>query len=137
MSTLDALQLAREKELDLVEVQPNIDPPVARILDYGQWQYQQTKQPTKKAKRVEIKTIKLSLKIGQHDIAVRQKQADKFMSKGDRVQLALRLRGRERDRKDLAREIIENFMKGIGYPLNIDKPLSYLGSELSITFGKK
>lgn len=137
MPTHEALQLARERELDLVEVQPNIQPPVARILDFGQWQYQQTRQQTKKAHKVEIKTIKLSLKIGQHDIEVRQKQADKFLQKGDRVCLALRLRGRERDRKDLAKEIIEKFMDGMGYALAIDKPLSFLGSELSITFGKK
>jgi translation initiation factor IF-3 len=106
-------------------------------MDYGQWQYKQARTQTNKAKKIEIKVIQLSLKIGQHDIDVRVKRTEQFFAKGDKVKVVLRLRGREKTRKDLAADIIRNFVTALGPDVVIEKPLSFQGAELSITIGKK
>ncbi len=137
LPTHEALALAREKELDLVEVSPIAKPPVAKIMDYGQWQYKQARTQVNKAKKIEVKVIQLSLKIGQHDIDVRIKRAEQFFAKGDKVKVVLRLRGREKTRKDLAADIIRNFSTALGPDIIIEKPLSFQGAELSITIAKK
>ena len=77
MPTAQAIALARERELDLVEVSPLAQPPVAKILNFGQLKYQQSKTQ-QKAKKVELKTVKISFKMGQHDLDVRQMQIKKF-----------------------------------------------------------
>lgn len=133
-----ALNLAAEKDLDLVEVSPLAQPPVCKIIDYGKFQYQQNRGE-KKVKQLETKCIRLSLKIGQHDIEVKQKQAKKFLTKGHNVKIELRLKGREKAYtfKDKAIEVIRNFIGGLGEEYNMDKEIQQLGPILSATISKK
>ncbi len=111
MDTREALKIAQEKELDLIEVFPKSDPPVCKILDYGQFQYQQSrKNQAQKSniKKVEIKGIRISFKIGKHDLDLRKNQAVKFLNKGYKVKIEMILRGRERKyAKDAAGKVSE------------------------------
>ena len=109
-----ALQMAKEKELDLVEVNPKASPSICKILDYGSYLYQQEKAKKKqkaKQKKIEVKGIRLSLKIGQHDLEMRKSQALSFFEKGDKVKIEMILRGRERAFLNRARTIMEDFVK--------------------------
>lgn len=112
MTTAKALQLAREQELDLVEVSPKAQPPVAKITDYGRLRYQKEKEVQKqkvKQKKVEVKDIRLSLRISPHDLEMRLQQAIKFLGRGDKIKIEINLRGRERQMAGKAVEIIKNF----------------------------
>lgn len=107
--------LAYEKELDLVLVNPNANPPVAKLMDYDKELYQQEKAKRKqkaKQKNTEVKEIKLSIKIEKHDIETKARRAMKFLDKGNKVKVLIILRGRENLFKDKVEELIEEF-KGI------------------------
>lgn len=112
--TEQALRLAEERNLDLVEVSPQTRPPVCRIIDFGKYQYQQTKKQREqraKQKKTGLKGIRIGLRTGQHDLEMKAKQADKFLEKGHKVRLEIILRGREKAHQDLAKEKLENFRK--------------------------
>jgi len=114
MRTDDALRLAYEKGLDLIEVSPNITPPVCKIMDYGKYLYKATKrrkQQIAKQKKIEVKTIRLSARIEKHDLEFKAKNAIKFMKKGNKVKLEMTLKGRERAHMDFARGKLDNFLK--------------------------
>lgn len=124
-----ALQMAREKELDLVEISPKENPPIAKFLDFGKFKYEKEKEMRKQkahAKQIEVKGIRLSLKISSGDIGVRQTQAEDFLNNGDKVRIEMILKGRERQHGDLAREIINNFVKAIGekVKIKVEQPLT-------------
>lgn len=134
--TADALKMARERGFDLVEVAPVAKPPVAKILDYGKFQYQQEKQMRKakaSVKKVETKGIRLSLRIGQNDRDMRLGQAKKFIEEGNRVKIEIALRGREHQHTDLAREIIKKFIDelNVQVPVIVEQPMSKLMGRLS------
>ncbi len=106
----DALALAEEAGLDLVEVAPNANPPVCKILDYGKYKYQAQKKAAearKKQKTVEVKEIKMRPTIDTHDYEVKMKALKKFLSKGDKVKVSVRFRGREMAHANLGRELLE------------------------------
>lgn len=110
----DALSLAREKDFDLVEVSPNVIPPVCKIMDYGKYLYKLTKQKRQhgaKQKKVEIKGIRLSVRTEKHDLEFKAKNAVKFMKKGNRVKIDMILKGREKANKDFADEKFDNFLQ--------------------------
>lgn len=111
-----ALQIAREKELDLIQITDKVEPPVCKLGDYGKFLYQQKKkeQKTRGKQAGEIKGIRLSFGISEHDIKVRVKQAEKFLKKGDKVRLEMRLRGRERVLGNFAKEKIDKFLAALG-----------------------
>jgi translation initiation factor IF-3 len=98
MKTFDALRMAREQELDLVEVSPNVHPPIAKIMDYGKYQYQKSKEEKArgKVKPQETKAVRVGFKTGEHDLAFKAKKADRFLQEGHIVKVELTLRGRER-----------------------------------------
>lgn len=133
MSTPIALKLAQDKGLDLVEVDPTTQPPVCKILDFGQFQYQQSRksqQQKTRTKKVETKGIRLSYKIGKHDLDFRVKQAAKFLAKGDKVKIETILRGREkRYTKEAGDKIIE-FIKILGEDVIIEQPIKIQGNQL-------
>ncbi|PKM91629.1 translation initiation factor IF-3 [Candidatus Falkowbacteria bacterium HGW-Falkowbacteria-1] len=113
METYKALQIAQEAGFDLVEVNPKAEIPVVKILDLGQFKYEQDKKRHKQKvlqKKVEIKNIKVSLRISGHDFDVRVEQAVKFLTKGNKVKIDLNLRGREKQHFDKAREVISDFL---------------------------
>ncbi len=114
METPKALDLAKEKGYDLVEVSSKSKPPVCRLLDYNKYKYKRDKQMRKhKAhqKRREIKGIRLSLRIGPHDLRFKAERAEKFLSQRYKVKVELILKGREHAHTDLARDIMKNFSK--------------------------
>lgn len=124
--TEQALQMAKEKELDLVEIVPNTRPPVAKIMDFGKYQYQKAKEAQQQKanqKRTEIKGLRIGLKTDEHDIEVRKKQAEKFLSQGNKVKIEIRLKGREKAHQPLARVTLENFIKSIETPNKIEQEI--------------
>lgn len=131
-----AIEIARSKELDLVEVSPKAEPPVCKILDYGQFKYQKEKEARKQraqAKEVEMKEIRLSVRIGAHDRDVRVKQAAKFLERGDKVKVELPMRGREKAHKEVAEEVVSGFVEALKayYPLRIEQELKYINGRFS------
>ncbi|MDD4412214.1 MAG: translation initiation factor IF-3 [Patescibacteria group bacterium] len=108
----EALRMAEEAELDLVEVNPTAELPICKIIDYGQFKYERDKKSQKqkvKAKKTDTKCVRLSVRIGEHDFNVRLNQAKGFLIKGDKVKIEIRLRGRERQHPELAAKVINNF----------------------------
>lgn len=141
MRTADALQKARELELDLVIIQPKAEPPVAKIVDFGRYKYEKDKESRKqkaKVKTVEVKGIRLSVRIGAHDLEVRRSQAQKFLENGDRVKIEIILRGRERRHGDLAQQIIQQFIDSLGQLIDIkvEQPIARQGSQLTSIVSK-
>lgn len=112
----EALAQAEEAGFDLIEVNPTSVPPIVRIADYGQFKYERDKKVQKQRahlKKSEIKGLRLSIRIGDHDFAVRKEQAKKFLSKGDKLRLELQLRGRERQHPELARQMVDKFIAAL------------------------
>jgi translation initiation factor IF-3 len=105
-----AIQLAQEAGLDLVEISPNQDPPVAKILDYGRFKYQAQKKATearKKQKTIEIKEIKMRPNIDVHDYQVKMRSVRRFFEEGDKVKVTLRFRGREMAHQELGMRLLD------------------------------
>lgn len=110
MSIQEALAVAREQDLDLVEVAPNADPPVCRLLNYGKYIYERTKkekEARKAQKTREIKEIRLRPKTGEHDIAHKVRDARRFLEEGSKVKVRVRFRGREITHLEVARDLLE------------------------------
>jgi len=133
-----ALQEARDRDLDLVEVSPKAEPPIAKLMDYGSFKYQQEKQEKKaksKQKNVELKTVKTSARMGQHDIDIRIDRTLKFLEEGNKVKIELQLRGREHRHIDLAKENIQEMLKTIGEkfanPIKVEQEIKIQGSRIS------
>ncbi|MCK9378612.1 MAG: translation initiation factor IF-3 [Candidatus Moranbacteria bacterium] len=123
MSSFDALTLARSKEMDLVEVSPNTRPPVCKIMDYGKFQYAQAKKSKSQTaqKKTETKGIRIGVRTDTHDLDFKKKQAEKFLSKGNKVKIEIRLRGREKAHQDLARKNLKDFSSSIETPHKIEE----------------
>jgi translation initiation factor IF-3 len=136
MPTSRAIEMAFERELDLVEVSPIAKPPVCKIIDYGKFQYQQSRNQ-QKTKKVETKGIRLSLGIGQHDIDVRRKQTSKFLGQGHNVKIELKLKGREKAFRDRARDVVKQFLEQLDCEYKLDKPIDIQGSIVSVSISKK
>src|SRR5438309_3708486 len=110
MPTAEALQMARERGLDLVEVAPNAVPPVARLLDYGRFKYEQEKkdrEARKNQKIVLLKEVRLRPKTDEHDVDFKTKRIERFIEEGDKVKVTLRFRGREMAHPNLGRQLLE------------------------------
>ena len=133
INTYEALKLAREKGLDLVEINPKEEPPIAKIMDFGQFRYEETKKEKKqKIKKIEIKGVRLSLRTGRHDLEIKANQAKKFLETGNKVKIEMILKGRERTHFDLAEKIINSFIELIGPEVKIEQPLNKQGGRLTI-----
>ncbi len=141
-SFVEAIQIANEKDLDLIEVSPLANPPVCKIMDFGSYQYQQDKKERKqkaKQKKVEVKGIRLTLKIGPNDMETRKKQSLKFLSKGNKVKIDLILKGREKAHLGMAKEKIKAFSDSIAEDENIEieQDITKQGGRLFMIIGKK
>ena len=109
LDTIDAISKAEDFGLDLVEVQPNADPPVCKILDYGKFKYEAQKRANearKKQKIIEVKEIKLRPNIDEHDYQVKMRNVHKFLNGGDKVKVTLRFRGREMAHQELGANVL-------------------------------
>jgi translation initiation factor IF-3 len=142
--TFEALKRAEEAGLDLVQVDPKGVPPVAKIMDYGQFKYEKEKQAHKQKvqqKKVEIKCVRISVRISEHDFNFRIDQAKKFLEKGNKLKLELNLKGRERQHPEKAGETIKNFVvelkKSPDLSLIEEQPLTRQGGRFNIILVNK
>ena len=139
IATTQAIALAQEADLDLVEVNPKANPPVVKIVNLGQLKYEREKQAHRQKmqqKKVETKNIRLSFRISEHDLGLRIDQAEKFLLKDNKIKVELILRGRERQHLQKAREIIEGFVKQLAsrpdLKLETEQPLTNQGGRFII-----
>lgn len=135
VSTQDALKKAEEEGLDLVEISPNLFPPICKILDWGKYKYDLSKKGGGKGQKTgEIKTIRLSSKIGEHDLEVKAKKARKFLEKGFKVKAQLMFKGREITHKDVGESVLRKFNSSIEDVTEIEQDIKFIGREISIIF---
>ena len=136
----EALRIAEEADLDLVNISPNAVPPVCKILDYGKYRYEQQKKEktAKKNQHVtEIKEIRLSASIEDHDVEVKAKNAIKFLQDGDKVKVSLRFRGRERDYTQLGFDAMDRFAEMVADYGVVEKPAKMEGRRMNMFLAPK
>lgn len=140
MDTREALRMAEEAKLDLVAVSPNAEPPVCKILDYGKYRYELQKKDKiakKNQKTMQIKEIRLSTFIEDHDIQVKAKTAAKFLNEGDKVKVSLRFRGRERDYTSKGYDVMNRFAEEVSEVGVVDKKPKFEGRSLTMFLAPK
>ena len=135
MTRSQALQAAREADLDLVEVSPTANPPVVKITDWGRYQYQKAKQlktQRKAQKSSEVKQIRLGLKIGDHDLDTKLNRCRTFLEAGHKVKFSLLYRGRENIHRDLGYELLDKIVAKMQDVAVVDQPAQLAGRSLTI-----
>ncbi len=135
-----ALELAREAGLDLVEISPNSDPPVAKILDYGRFKYQSQKKATearKKQKTVEIKEIKMRPNIDVHDYEVKMRSVRRFFEEGDKVKVTLRFRGREMAHQELGVKLLDRVKEETGPIAKVESEPRLEGRQMTMVLAPR
>ena len=140
MSSRDAMKLAQEAELDLVKIAPGAKPPVCKIIDYGKYKYEQTrkeKEAKKKQKTVEIKEVRLSPNIDTNDLNTKVNNAKKFISKGNKVKVTLRFRGREMAHVQQSKHILDDFAKQLEDVATVEKAAKLEGRNMSMVLAAK
>jgi translation initiation factor IF-3 len=140
VSLREALDAAAEAGLDLAEIAPSAQPPVVKVLDWGKYRYEQTKQLAKSRKaqrQVEVKQVRLGLKIGEHDLQVKLDRARKFLSQGDKVKISLLFRGREITRPELGRAILDRVMQQLEEVAVQEQAPQLSGRDLNMIVGSK
>ncbi len=140
MPTSQALQLAADKNLDLVKISPNAKPPVCKIMDYGKYRYEaakREKESKKKQKIINVKEIRLSPNIESHDLEVKATRANEFLKHGDRVKVSVRFRGREMGRTESGREVLDDFAELISENGIIDKKPKLEGRNMTMFLSPK
>jgi translation initiation factor IF-3 len=133
IKTTEAIEKAKAQELDLILVAANTNPPVAKILDYGKWQYEMQKAATKqrsKGKALDMKGIRLGVRIAEGDLNVRVNHAEKFLKKGHKVRVVLQFKGREMAHFDLAIEKMKEFAKRLDEVSKIEELPKRMGRQL-------
>lgn len=124
MSANEALKIAYDSELDLVKISPNAQPPVCKVMNYGKYKFEQIKrqkEARKNQKVVELKEIQLSMTIDVGDLNVKAKQAQKFLSAGNKIKVSIRMRGRQNAHPDLGVEVMNRFYQIIENEAVIEK----------------
>ena len=135
MSLRSALDKAREAGLDLVEISPNATPPVAKIVDWGKYQYQKMKEQQrnkKNARTSEIKQMRLGLKIGQNDLNIKLRKIRKFLLDGDKVKIQLIFRGREMAHPEVGRDLLGRILDQLSDVAIVDNKPTIAGRNLSV-----
>jgi translation initiation factor IF-3 len=136
----EALEAAQTAGLDLVVVSPDSDPPVARIVDWGKYNYQRTKQLKKnrsKAKPLEMKQMRLGLKIGDHDREIKMRKVTGFLDAGHKVKITIIYRGRELAHKELGFKLAERIIEDFGDDMAVDQPPQFAGRQLTFVIRSK
>ncbi len=132
--------MAQEKGLDLIEIAPNVKPPVCRIMDYGKFQYQKSKEEKNqrsKQKRVETKGVRIGVKTGKHDLEIKAKRVEKFLEQGHKVKIDMMLRGREKALINIAQEKMNEFLKMFSVEIKIEQELKRQPRGLFVVIGKE
>ena len=133
MSSRDAQLMARDAGLDLVEISPNADPPVVKIIDWGKFQYQKMKElnrAKKNAKSSELKQIRLGLKIGENDLNIKIRKILELLADGDRVKIMIVFRGREMANKEIGTDLMNRMVEKLGDQAVVDGKAQMNGRNL-------
>lgn len=140
MPTREALRMAEEQHLDLVEVAPKAKPPVCRIMDFGKYRYEQQKrekEAKKKQKVISIKEVKLRPNIEQHDFDVKLKNALRFVEEGNKVKVTIMFRGRELSHPELGREILGRVAAQLGDKVSVERNAKLEGKNMTMIVAPK
>ncbi len=140
MTSKEALKMAQEAGVDLIKIAPTAKPPVCKIMDYGKYKFEQVKrekESKKKQKAIEVKEIRLSPNIDTNDLNTKVNNARKFLSKGDKVKVTLRFRGRELAHVDTSKAILEQFAEMLSDVAVIDKPAKFEGRSMIMFLTEK
>ena len=140
MSSREALKLAMVAELDLVKIAPKAQPPVCKIIDYGKYKYElarKEKEAKKKQKTVEVKEVRLSPNIDTNDLNTKMNNAKKFITKGNKVKVTLRFRGREMAHMQQSKHILDDFAEMLADVAVIEKPAKQEGRSMSMVLTEK
>lgn len=134
MSLKEAINIAEEQGLDLVEISPDADPPIAKITDWGKYNYKKTKQLQKNkkaAKTAELKQIRFGLKIGEHDLDIKLNKATKFLEAGHKVKFNVMYKGREQAHKEIGFNLAQKVIEKFGDSILVDQQPALAGRQLS------
>ena len=140
MSAKEAYLMAKNAELDLVKIAPGAKPPVCKIINYGKYRYEQArreKEAKKKQKTIDVKEIRLSPNIDTNDLKTKVNAARKFLSKGDRVKVTLRFRGREMAHVQQSKHILDDFAKQLEDVATVEKAAKLEGRNMSMVLAEK
>lgn len=140
MSSREALQLAKDAELDLVKVSPTAKPPVCKIIDYGKFKYEQSrkdKEAKKKQKTIDLKEVRLSPNIEENDLKTKAAMARKFIEKGDKVKVSLRFRGREMAHMSNGKKVLDAFAERLSDIAVIEKAPKLEGRSMMMFLTEK
>ena len=134
LSKAEALRMAEEQELDLVEISPDADPPVTKIVDWGKYNYQRTKQQQKNKRNTKVQDLKqmrFGLKISDHDLGFKLKKVNDFLEDGHKVRITLFYRGRELAHKELGFKLADRIITDYGDLIVVDQQPQLAGKQLS------
>jgi len=134
LSRVEALQMAADQDLDLVEISPDANPPVAKIVDWGKFNYQRTKQLQKNrrtTKVLEMKQMRFGLKISDHDLGVKLKKVTDFLEAGHKVKITIFYRGRELAHKDIGFKLADKVIADYGDEIVVDQTPQFAGKQLN------
>lgn len=140
MPAKDALKLAKDANLDLVKIAPTAKPPVCKIVDYGKFRYEQArkeKEAKKKQKVTDVKEIRITPNIDENDLNTKANQARKFLTKGDKVKIALRFRGREMAHMGSSKAILDTFFSRLEDIAVVEKPAKLEGRSMTMVLSEK
>ena len=140
MSKTEALKVAQEAGVDLVEISPNADPPVAKVIDWGKYQYQQMKQQKKNRqsnKASELKQMRFGLKIGTNDLEIKLRKIREFLEEGHKVKLLVFFRGREMAHRELGYQLIERVVTALEDVAVVEQKPLMAGRNLSVSVRRK
>ncbi len=131
----EAMWLAEQLDLDLVEVAPNARPPVCRLMDYGRYKYEQSvkeREARKKQTRTQIKELRMRVRIGEHDFEITRRKAREFLEDHDKVKVTIRFRGRERERPEFGRELMDRLAEEVADYGTIEQPPKIEGGSMTM-----
>jgi translation initiation factor IF-3 len=140
MAVTEALDLAREQGLDLVEVAPQAAPPVVKIMNYGKYKFENEKRvrdSRKKQKLLKLKEIRMQPKIDDHDLDFKSRHVQEFLGEGNKVKVTVRFRGRELAHTELGLDVLKDVLKRIEGDYVVDKPPTMEGKFMSMTLSPK
>jgi len=135
MSTTEAIKLARERDIDLVEVAPTAEPPVCRMMDYGKFKYEQAKKEREAHKRqatVSLRQVRFRPKTGKHDLEFKIAQVTKLLEKGNKVKVLVLFRGREMSHPQLGKELLDHIANTLAEKASIERPTSIEGRSMNM-----
>ena len=140
MGIKEAMKLAEEAGVDLIKIAPTAKPPVCKIMDYGKYKYEQTrreKENKKKQKTIETKEVRLSPNIDTNDLNTKANMARKFLTKGDKVKVTLRFRGRELAHVNTSKTILDEFAEALSDVAVVEKPAKFEGRSMIMFLAEK